>query len=118
MRFFLSLFLTLLFLFSLLPTSIDTDCSLKKNSYYHYLVLQALLQFLFLIFSDLSRLKFLQLYLRFELIHYFDDCCLLAQRLWRYWKCLALSFGCIFVAVVILSKGYYQSTIMQYLLKN
>ena len=49
--------------------SVEMGCSLIG----YYLVFQGLLQLLCLMFSDLSRLKFLQVYLQFLLIHYFDD---------------------------------------------
>ena len=45
----------------------------KKNPFYHYLVFQGLLQFLCMILSNLPRLKLLQVYLQFFLIHYCDD---------------------------------------------
>ena len=57
----------------------------KKKSFYHYLVFQELLQFLWSIFGPLSRLRLLRVNLWFLLIHFFDDCCLLVERLLCFW---------------------------------
>ena len=57
---------------SLLPASVEMGYSLNKNFLYHCLLFQLRLQFLRSMFSNLSRLKPLLVYL----IHDFDDCCL------------------------------------------
>ena len=68
-----------LYLYVLLPASIETGCLLKKDIFYHYHVFQGLLQSLCAMFGDLSKLKLLLVFLQSLLIHYFDDCCLFVK---------------------------------------
>ena len=58
-----------------------------------------------IIFSKLNvrrfiEIKILPVYLQFLLIHYFDNCGLLFQKLSRCWSCLAVGFYCIVVALL------------------
>ena len=96
--------LNLLFLClcSLLPASIETGCSLEKTPFHHYLVFQGLLQFLCSMLGDFKtlRLKLPRVYLQVPLIHFFDDCCLLVERLLRCSNCLVFGLFCIFVALL------------------
>ena len=82
---------------SLLPAFIETNCSLKKNSFYNHIVFQGLSKFLCSMFGDL--LKCLLLHLQFLLIYYSNECCLFVERLLRCGNWLALGFCCLVVAL-------------------
>ena len=99
MRFFCFFLLILLSLClcSLLPAFAETNCSLKKNSFYNHIVFQGLSKFLCSMFGDL--LKCLLLHLQFLLIYYFNECCLFVERLLRCGNWLALGFCCLVVAL-------------------
>ena len=85
-------------------------CLLKKNSFDHYLVFEALLQFLYSMFGDWLRLRFLWVYLQFLVIHCSDECCLLYKRLYYSWSCLVLGFC--FIYGVLYSVSSIRSVIV------